>query len=133
MALYDRSSVRSFFSEIAHEQDTCQYCENAIREKNNKKELSFDDMIKELRTLRGKLTGKRVMKFRYIGHEFCVCPKCLEKIHKEVQSFNTKDEQKQVTDTTPDENQADLINDEIQADSINDEIEAKRTKAKGKK
>lgn len=125
MALYDRSSTRSFFSEIAHEQDTCQYCENAIRARNNKKELGFDDMHKELRSLRGKLTGMRVMKFRYLGHEFCVCPECLEKVNTEVQSFNKKDEPKQEINTTPIDN--------VQADTTLDDIEAKPAKGRGKK
>lgn len=123
MALYDRSSTRSFYSEIAHEQDTCQYCENAIREKNNKKEINFDDMHRQLKALRGKLAGTRVMKFRYLGHEFCVCPTCLEKVNTEVQSFNKN------------ESQSDCITkvEDTHEDVTNDETVSKSTKTRGKK
>lgn len=110
MALFDRSSTRSFLSEIAHEQDICQYCEKAIREKNKKKELNFDEMHRELRSLKGKITGKRVMKFRYLGHEFCVCPTCLKNVYTEVQNFNKEKE----------ELIAPVIEDIVQADSTNE-------------
>lgn len=84
MALYDRTKTRSFFSEIAHSQDICYYCEKAIRSKREKKEITLDEMNRELRELRGKIDGVRVPKFRYVGHEFTVCPECLKKICDEV-------------------------------------------------
>lgn len=84
MALYDRSKTRSFYSELAHEQDHCYYCEKMIRKRMNNREISVDEMNKQIRALSGSLTGKRVMKFRYTGHDFCVCPVCLTKINEEV-------------------------------------------------
>lgn len=84
MALYDRELTRSFFSEIAHQQDVCVYCEKAINQKRTEGKLDRDETIKEHKLLRGKLTGRRVMKFRYLGHELCVCPECVNEINKEI-------------------------------------------------
>lgn len=84
MALYSREQTKSFFSEIAHEQDVCLYCEKAISEKLNTGKINRDEMHKELKLLKGKLTGKRVMKFRYVGHDFCICPECVSNINAEI-------------------------------------------------
>lgn len=84
MALYDRSKTKSFYSEIAHAQDVCHYCEKAIKEKRDRREISHDEMNSSLKKLIGAMTGKRIVKFRYVGHEFCICPECLKNICSEV-------------------------------------------------
>lgn len=92
MALYSREQTKSFFSEIAHEQDVCVYCERAISQKRVEGKIDRDEMHKELRLLKGKLTGKRVMKLRYVGHDFCICPECVEKINAEINPIQKKTE-----------------------------------------
>ena len=109
MALYDRSKTRSFFSEIAHTQDVCYYCEKAIREKRDRREIDLDEMNKELRALVGKLTGVRVPKFRYVGHEFTVCPECLKNICNEV--FPKEEKVSDNVDTTIEQSEDVTVND----------------------
>lgn len=72
--------------------DYCHYCEKAIKDKRNANEINHDEMNRQIRELAGKISGKRVMKFRYVGHDFCVCPSCLENINKEVnpKAYGTK-------------------------------------------
>ena len=107
MALYSREQTKSFFSEIAHEQDVCLYCEKAISEKLNTGKINRDETYKELKLLRGKLTGKRVMKFRYVGHDFCICPECVSNINSEInpapkkQEVMSDDSSVKVTDIEP--------------------------------
>lgn len=84
MALYSREQTKSFFSEIANEQDICVYCEKAIAQKRADGEIDRDEMHRQLRLLKGKLTSKRVMKLRYVGHDFCICPQCVSKINAEI-------------------------------------------------
>lgn len=84
MALYDRNQTRSFFSELAHEQDICYYCEKTIREKRNNREIDLDEMNKQLKGLRGAIANVRVPKLRYVGHEMTICPNCLKSICEEV-------------------------------------------------
>lgn len=84
MALYDRNKTRSFFSELAHEQDVCYYCEKAIREKRANREIDLDEMNKQLKQLRGAIANVRVPKLRYVGHEMTICPNCLKGICEEV-------------------------------------------------
>ena len=104
MALYDRSKTTGFYTAIAHDQNVCHYCERAIVKRRENKEISHDEMIFEMKKLKGKLTGKRVMKFTYVGHEFCVCPECLEKVSLEIEnSLNkkkTSTEQEPTQETT---------------------------------
>ena len=82
--MLDMSFTRGFFSELAHSQDICHYCEKAIREERNKGNLNFDEFTKAIKKLTGSLNGKRVAKLRYVGHEFCICETCLESIASEV-------------------------------------------------
>lgn len=104
MALYNREQTKSFYSEIAHEQDICYYCEKAIQERRRSGQITLDEMHKELRLLRGKLTSKRVMKFRYVGHDFCACPECIAKIYEETCKVNTtKETIEEPTSETPKE------------------------------
>ena len=84
MALLDMSFTKGFFSEIANSDDICYYCEKAIREERNKGKLRHDDFIKKIKSITGVLEGKRVAKLNYVGHQFCICPNCLESIVKEV-------------------------------------------------
>lgn len=84
MALYDRAQTQSFYSQIAHGQDICFYCEKAAYEEAQEGKISRDELHKKLKSLRGQFVNKRVMKFDYVGHDFCVCPECLSKINAEV-------------------------------------------------
>lgn len=82
MALYDRSKLQSFYSQMANDYDSCHYCEAEIKSSNIIK--TFDDKSRAIRALAGKMSGKRIMKFEYMGHSFCICPECLSKINAEV-------------------------------------------------
>lgn len=124
MAMYDRSKTRSFYSEIAHAQDVCHYCEKAIREKRDRREITHDEMNYSLRKLVGAMTGKRVAKFRYVGHEFCICPDCLKNICSEV---FPKEETIAITDEL-----AVVTQEEVVDEPIVDEKQSEKKKAGGK-
>lgn len=93
MALYDMESTKGKYSELAHEYDSCYYCEKEIRDKFSKKEISYDDMIRAVKNLTGKLTNVRVVKITHVGHTFSICPDCLAKIATEVIPAKEKHEE----------------------------------------
>lgn len=127
MAILDSSFTRSFFSEIAHSGDICYYCEKAVREERDNGKLSFDDFIKKIKELTGALEGKRVAKLKYVGHEFCICPDCLENIINEVIA---KDKHKEAINEILDA--AKNVEESVAEESATEEKTKSKTKTKGK-
>lgn len=125
MALYDNNKISSFYTVIAHEQHVCHYCVKAIAKSNKEGQINRDTMHKQIRELKGKLTGQRVIRLTIAGTDYCICNDCLKAINNELkQELNCINN----TDTS--------ITETITSDTTvaeNNSTEEKKTKAKGKK
>ena len=125
MALYDNNKISSFYTVIAHEQHVCHYCVKAIAKSNKEGKVNRDTMHKQIRELKGKLTGQRVARLTIAGTDYCICNDCLKAINNELkQELNCINN----TDTS--------ITETITSDTTvaeNNSTEEKKTKAKGKK
>lgn len=84
MALYDNNKISSFYTVIAHEQHVCHYCVKAIAKSNKEGKVNRDTMHKQIRELKGKLTGQRVARLTIAGTDYCICNSCLKAINDEV-------------------------------------------------
>jgi hypothetical protein len=102
MAMYDINATKGFFSELANDQDVCYFCEKETRKEFSNKGISFDEMSKKLKDLRGKEIKNRVVKLTYLGHELCICKNCLSKAQHEIEMTGVK--------SKPDAKPADDIN-----------------------
>lgn len=125
MALYDNNKISSFYTVIAHEQHVCHYCVKAIAKSNKEGKVNRDTMHKQIRELKGKLTGQRVARLTIAGTDYCICNDCLKAINSETeQELNCINN----TDTS--------ITETITSDTTvaeNNSSEEKKTKTKGKK
>ena len=125
MALYDNNKISSFYTVIAHEQHVCHYCVKAIAKSNKEGKVNRDTMHKQIRELKGKLTGQRVIRLTIAGTDYCICNDCLKAINNELkQELNCINN----TDTSVTET---MTSDTTVAE--NNSTEEKKTKAKGKK
>ena len=125
MALYDNNKISSFYTVIAHEQHVCHYCVKAIAKSNKEGKVNRDTMHKQIRELKGKLTGQRVIRLTIAGTDYCICNDCLKAINNELkQELNCINN----TDTSVTET---ITSDTTVAE--NNSTEEKKTKAKGKK
>lgn len=125
MALYDNNKISSFYTVIAHEQHVCHYCVKAIAKSNKEGKVNRDTMHKQIRELKGKLTGQRVIRLTITGTDYCICNDCLKAINNELkQGLNCINN----TDTSVTET---ITSDTTVAE--NNSTEEKKTKAKGKK
>ena len=125
MALYDNNKISSFYTVIAHEQHVCHYCVKAIAKSNKEGKVNRDTMHKQIRELKGKLTGQRVARLTITGTDYCICNDCLKAINNELkQELNCINN----TDTSVTET---ITSDTTVAE--NNSTEEKKTKAKGKK
>ena len=125
MALYDNNKISSFYTVIAHEQHVCHYCVKAIAKSNKEGKVNRDTMHKQIRELKGKLTGQRVTRLTIAGTDYCICNDCLKAINNELkQELNCINN----TDTSVTET---ITSDTTVAE--NNSTEEKKTKAKGKK
>lgn len=84
MAMFDRSFTKTIYSQLGNDQDECYFCREVINEQMKEKKISIDERITALRSLRGTLAGKRIMKINFRGTEICVCPECIAKIYLEI-------------------------------------------------
>lgn len=122
MALYNREHTESFYSAFGIEDDYCHYCTRLVTKRLESKEISYEEATKIKRELVGKLTNKRILKFKSVGHTFCICPDCLDKIHEEVLiKFGNPSKQNDTTNT------ADTVNEVAEKPKIAKEPKTKST------
>lgn len=141
MALYDNTILKTFYTEIGNDQDVCYYCENLIRMEQRNRKINIDEMHKRIKNLRGHVSGKKVAKFNYVGHDFCICKECISKIHSEMISYLEKTEEKDTSYdkvSTREEELGEILNEfadvegskQVQSESTKDKT---KDKAKDKK
>lgn len=127
MALYDNNKISSFYTVMAHEQHVCHYCVKAIAKSNKEGKVNRDTMHKQIRELKGKLTGQRVVRLTIAGTDYCICNDCLKAINNELeQELNYINS----ADTSMTENITTTSDTTV---AENNSTEEKKTKTKGKK
>lgn len=85
MALYDSEKYRTIYTDIGKKDDTCIYCNLAIKDLRLKKQITTDEAIAETKKINGNLENKRVAKFSVSGNSICICGKCLTKALNEIE------------------------------------------------
>lgn len=84
MALFDIKETKSIYTELGNKQDICYYCVKALKQKYSEKLISYDEMMKTTKELRGHLTSKRIAKIDIAGNGISICEDCLSAINNEL-------------------------------------------------